>query len=796
MDRPKKMSFSVIKGSDSYADTHLMTFDGFVIPFHTWVFFIRGLQGCKFEIFIRAQSGAAKTPVRLEFDGQTVWRVISFLYDGTYQDEDEELTFPKVEPPASPTSVNRLSDAPTEHQDVALVQGFRKLHITAHSCTSDTLLKALASVKVYQAASAWDIDRLMVEAAQRFGGYVSGAFDKDDFPKFVEAVLNSVSGPAELLYDHLVKECFVHCQHLAKNTNFLTVLEHNGKLAVRLFRELAKRQASSNDGASPPASSALGAGSSASASSTAALLQTQLTESRNAISAKDEQIRALEQEVARLKESNQQKISSAGVDARTAELSAAKNSIIDKLESDLNKKDEQIEDLQRKLVDTNKRSAVLVDQINSKRVGQPDNTSFLLERNEALEKAEKLQSSLTASEKKIKMLEAQLATHAQQPVIVNTAFVPQPSTNGTTSRPHASQSAQSSEAAEPKRPIYGFGSMTASVNSIAAGSASAAAPPTPASPTPSARLALAPAAHNITAAGPASFVEKLRRSKAAGIHGGEIQNTTSSQTAPSMPVSVRGESSAAQQPMRSPSIAPSSSSTVTASTSSPVNGAPRGPHAVLSHQATGPHSPQTNGDAHTASATPSVAAGPHVNGTSQHVIPRVNGTSQHTDPHVNGVAVTPSVASASGHTAGPAGTPSAAPVGIRSTALSAAPARPTVASGTTYGQGNSPDERDRTIAQLSKDLAFHKAQLKDLRCGPSAPSGPPGPPNPSGGNGGNGRLKQVLKALKEYDLDHKACNDCSINFNAQWRGIVDNINNPDLILICNKCGNEKCRWRC
>lgn len=63
-------------------------------------------------------------------------------------------------------------------------------------------------------------------------------------------------------------------------------------------------------------------------------------------------------------------------------------------------------------------------------------------------------------------------------------------------------------------------------------------------------------------------------------------------------------------------------------------------------------------------------------------------------------------------------------------------------------------------------------------------------------SGGNGRLKQVLKALKEYDLDHKACNDCSINFNAQWRGIVDDINNPDLVLICNKCGNEKCRWHC
>ncbi|KAH0384090.1 hypothetical protein KCU92_g4781, partial [Aureobasidium melanogenum] len=50
------------------------------------------------------------------------------------------------------------------------------------------LLKALANVK-------------------RFGEHVSSASDRDDFPKFVEAVFNSVTGPAELLYDHLVKEC-------------------------------------------------------------------------------------------------------------------------------------------------------------------------------------------------------------------------------------------------------------------------------------------------------------------------------------------------------------------------------------------------------------------------------------------------------------------------------------------------------------------------------------------------------------------------------------------------------------
>ncbi|KAG9851642.1 hypothetical protein KCU98_g3842, partial [Aureobasidium melanogenum] len=787
MDRPK-VSFSLIKGSDTYPDVHLMTFDGFVIPFHRLVFILKGLQGCKLKTFLDDQFRDSKTPIRLEFDGQTVWRVISFIYDGTYQDEDEDLTFPKVEPPASPASANRLSDAPTEHQDVALVQGFRNLYITSQSCTSTTLLKALANVKVYQAAGAWDIDRLMVEAAQRFGEYVSGAFDRDDFPRFVEAVFNSVTGPAELLYDYLVKECFTHCQHLASNTDFLAVLEHNGKLAVRLYRELAKFQATSNNGTSvvlPPALSALGAGSStsasASASLTAALLEGQLTEARNAVSAKEEQIRTLEQEIAHLKQSTQENISLTDHEARIAKLNVDKAAIIDNLESQLNQKDEQINDLERKLADTNKRSAVLVDQINSKRAGKPDNTAFLVERNEALENVKELESRLTASEDKIKKLEAQLATHAQQPIVVNTAFVPHPSTSSAAQHPNGSQPTQSSEAAQPKRPIFGFGSMTASVNSIAAGSASTTAATAPASPTPSARLVLSPAAQNFNSSGPASYFEKLQRSLAAGIRGGENQSTTSSQAPPSMPVSVRGESNAAQQSIRSRSVIPSVNSTITTSALPPINGAPNGPHAALSRRAVGPHS-QINGGAHTASTTSSVAASPHVNGTSQRVTPRANGN-----------AVTPSVASAGAHAAGPAGTSSAAPVGAPPTALFAAPIT-LVATSTAIpnGQGNnSPDERDRTIAQLRADRDFFRNQLNDLRFGRGGHDSPnQGPSN------GNARLKRVLKALREYDLDHKACNDCSINFNAQWRGMVDDINDPDLILMCTKCGNEKCRWQC
>jgi hypothetical protein len=70
-----------------------------------------------------------------------------------------------------------------------------------------------------------------------------------------------------------------------------------------------------------------------------------------------------------------------------------------------------------------------------------------------------------------------------------------------------------------------------------------------------------------------------------------------------------------------------------------------------------------------------------------------------------------------------------------------------------------------------------------------------GPPNPRGA-GDNARLERVLKALRDYDVDHKSCNDCSINFNAQWRGIVDGTDDRNLVLMCGKCGNEKCRFPC
>lgn len=656
-----------------------------------------------------------QTPIRLDFDGQTVWRVISFIYDGAYQDEEEDLTFPKVEPPTSPTSTTRSIDAPTEHQDVALVQDFRKLHITSQSCTSPILLKALASVKVYQAASEWDIDRLMIEAGQRFGGFVSGAFDRDDFPQFVDAVFNSVTGPAELLYGPLVQECFTHCQHLANNTSFLTILEHNGKLAVRLYRELAKFQASFNDGTSAtPVPSALGAGSSSSdaGSSITALLQIRLTEARDAVTAKEEQVKTLEQDITRLKDSVQPKPSTTDLEAQLTKVKAEKADkivIIDNLEAQLDQKDDKINDLERTIDDVNVRNARLVRQINSQRAGQPDSTSFLLERNEARENAEKLQVRLTASEGKIQELEAQLATHSQQPLVVSSVFIPGLNANSTNPPVQPSQPTQRPEDVEPKRRIISYGSMTASMNSIAAASASVADPSSPASPTPSVRPVQAPAAHNlISAGGPASYFEKLQRSRAAGIHGGEHECTTSSGAPPTMPVRTRGDSTANQQPERSPSVVPSTSSTISASAPSLANSVFRGPHATLGRRTTGPHSPQINGGPHTAFTSSSVAASPQVNGTSQPITP--NG---------RGKAVAPGTGPASAHAAGLTGSSSTAPVVTPLTTSSAAAAAPAASSATvSNGQFNgSPDERDRIIRQLRAHNTFLQNQLNDARSG-------------------------------------------------------------------------------
>ncbi|THY00242.1 hypothetical protein D6D02_08955 [Aureobasidium pullulans] len=83
------------------------------------------------------------------------------------------------------------------------------------------------------------------------------------------------------------------------------------------------------------------------------------------------------------------------------------------------------------------------------------------------------------------------------------------------------------------------------------------------------------------------------------------------------------------------------------------------------------------------------------------------------------------------------------------------------------------DQQRIEITRLQNQGKFYQRQLNDARNGPASNVN-------TRGHGGSGfsssgedtrRLKIVLTALKEYDLEHKACLDCSINFNSEWRGI-------------------------
>ncbi|KAH0294431.1 hypothetical protein KCU62_g286, partial [Aureobasidium sp. EXF-3399] len=473
-----KMSFANLCGDSVLADARLVALDGFVIPFHRIIFRIapqdRQLAGCAFELYINSHYQDAKTPIPLLFDAQTVWRVLCFIYDGTYQDEDKDLTFPKIEPLDFPPSANASNDEPLEHQEVELIRSLHNLHITSQSCRSEVLVKALNSVKVFRVAFTWNLDRLMVEAAHRFGQFISGAFNQPEFPQIIAPVFNSVIDPHCMLYGHLVQECFSHCQDLVNNEKFITALEHNGKLAVHLYEKLAALQASlgygNNADVSYVSSVPQPAGTASAVDSSAVtLLQSQLDEALDIAtykqeqidtlkqeiarlektcaevtasnSTKQERINALELEAARLKESAPQK-ASIGLEAQIQKLLAQKNTkdaVIDNLEHQLEEKDRKIAELDRNLSNTNGLNTTLSKQINEQRVGKPDNINFLLERNEAVENARKLQARVTEFEDKIKELEGQMAAHAQQSIVFETASAPQPPESNGIQHSHVSK---------------------------------------------------------------------------------------------------------------------------------------------------------------------------------------------------------------------------------------------------------------------------------------------------------------------------------------------------------------------
>ncbi|KAG9571640.1 hypothetical protein KCU79_g82, partial [Aureobasidium melanogenum] len=334
--------------------------------------------------------------------------------------------------------------------------GFGHQHPPDHHCARPhhSPLKALANVKVYQAAGAWDIDCLMVEAAQRFGEHVSGAFNRDDFSKFVEAVFNSVPGPAELLYDHLVKECFIVTLYADNHlvfTSLLKKVQFSGHETLRSFdvhsRGLQPSEATATGHCTTwyqPFAKAQAIRDKLVQVYSSVLLDTidvdilEHREHRTTVmveyqhsnlekklvpgtnfKAKDGQDTSLflvrccsllEERVnsprpampsllrksrsgllSRTSQVVQQKISLTDHDARIARLSADKDAVIDKLESTQNALANLIAPSATRLSRTPK----------------------------------KLQSSLTASEEKVKKLEA------QQPISVNTAFISQPVADGT-----------------------------------------------------------------------------------------------------------------------------------------------------------------------------------------------------------------------------------------------------------------------------------------------------------------------------------------------------------------------------
>lgn len=567
----------------------------------------------------------------------------------------------------------------------------------------------------------WNLDRLMVEAAHRFGEFISGAFNQPEFPQIIAPVFNSVVDPQCMLYGHLVQECFAHCQELVNNDKFIVALEHNGKLAVHLYERVAKLQASlgrANVTELPQAPSVPESSGRAPVvdSSAITLLQSQLAKALNAATSKKEQVDALKQEVAHLKttctevtasdsakqeridaleqeaalKENAPRKASIDLEARIQKLLAQRNTkdaVIDNLEHQLEEKDRKIAELDRNLAKVNGLNTTLSQQINKQRVGKPDNTNLLVERNEALENAGKLQARITEFEDKVKELEDQLATHAKESISVNTAFATQPPTRNGNQHSRPLQSASRAQDAEPRRD-EGFGSMADSVNAMIA--ASSGEPtrlrspllnsPVPAASTPTTKVPIA--------GGAPTFIQKQRemkkRREAAGITGGDADVDAPS----NMPTIQRRESIFCFPGDQILSPSPTAS---VASIRSLANGVPIGPHAALARRGAGPHLPQPNGGVHAPSPTAGAVAGQ----------PHTNGITQHTTPRPNGSAAIPIVDPAR---AVPATLPHVARIA------------PVVPAAATNGNSAS-DSRDATITFLQKRVVYLENQLTDARTG-------------------------------------------------------------------------------
>ncbi|THZ04666.1 hypothetical protein D6C95_03198 [Aureobasidium pullulans] len=774
------MSLTSNLGNERHASAWFITSDGHVIPFHAVILDFRSLLPCVLDDLVNSRVDAGQPRIPVPFDSQTVWRVFNFIYHEDYDDLNVPLTFPVVDTPrASPSASTRLIDISSSDEETELSLGFRNLQVTPRACTSAVLLKAWANLLVYRVASIWTIDRLVVESSTRFDRFLSGASGETDFPEFVDAVFNSVSDPAQILYDRVAEECVDNAEELCRSDRFLAVVQRHGLLGRLLFVKITSRDRGQSNASAfftTPAPT-VSAASNAASPSVIEDLQGQLASAQKDIVLKDALLETREAEVQRLKQNvesqhatlTRQSIKITALEGRsvapgpedpklTAQLKV-KEAALENHQDKLDSQDLQIVDLEGKLLDSTRRTRELTHGINHQRSNQPHNTDLMIERNEARQKFNIVQHELTVSEKRVKDLEARLAAKEQELVTLRAA----------PAQPTPRVVAQADAPARPvpsTREAVGFGALTNSVNSINAGTAVAPAPRLPL-----ALPSLPPGISTETTGGALTFIQRMAaRRQAAGIGGEELEAAilagAPTGAPPSMSVVVRGDPVAAEQPSPTLSDAPSTNG-VAAVVPALTNGIPRGPHSTnVARRTTGPH------------------AGPH------------------TRPQTlqsNGVA--PS-------TAGPGITPSIAVNGVTtSTVVNGASSSPiSTAQASTVGQSNAVleekiriiDQQRLEITRLQNQGKFYQKQLNDARNGPASNVN-------TRGHGGSGfsssgedtrRLKIVLTALKEYDLEHKACLDCSINFNSEWRGIVDDVSNPELILNCKKCGEEKCRWRC
>jgi hypothetical protein len=723
-----------------------------------------------------------------------------------------------VDPPQYSPSHLICSKEFDEVEDLAV--GFGRVQVTIKSWTCAIFTKAWANLQVHNAASLWHMDRLLVESSQRFGSFVSGSFDQEEFPEFLDAIFKHVSDPSQTLYAFVVQECVTNFHVLSTNERILALIQKHGLLGRLLIERLA---ASPDFAHMAPANNIQAvipfapAPESSMDTSIVDTLQTQLTEAQNDAAVKTEMVDAQEQEIARLKtivsrqerdiDGYMREIGSLKSQSKSiADQLAHKTNVLDKVEADCDALEHEMAQLKAQVQRTTAVNAELAEEINQKRLGQRGNTDFMLELNESRGKTEALSEE-------VKKLKAQLAAKDDA----------------------------SAHNGEFKRSVQGFGALGSAMNFITTGTGANTAPPTTPVAAPIQSQEEAALHDQITSnsmmavSSTPTFIEKMRaRTAAAGLRGGEVGNTPLHRSSSSISLAE---------------------STASSSTTGGALGAPRkptGPHSKpgdLFSKSLGPHSlrPQANsfngGAAVIHSVTVHSRTASQVDDKKDQLIRELEQKIKNLTAKVNANGNDDKQAQRLREfeekvkqvrdkvkAAGDAADVKEKHLQEQEKQIKLLEAKVNTGGGyelekkllnEQQGQiqkltaqvnaGGRADEKARIVEQekqiklLNNKANFLQRQLDDARNGKlntSADSphmsltitGPvsrvQNSPN------GDRRLKALLKALEEQAIDHKACNECFIDFNCQWRGIVDNLEDTNLVLMCTKCGTEKCRWNC